>query len=201
MAEPRWLNQDEDRAWRGWLTMSSLLRAQVARDLQSECGLSDSDFAVLVHLSEAPGGRQRMNELAGALGWSKSRVSHQCSRMAVRGLVGREGCPEDARSAYATLTASGRAEIERAAPRHVESVRRHLIDLLDPEELGALRQISAKVIGHLSEVGLPCETEVGSLVALPPCPTRHRSAGNPSAGAGSSGDGSTDDDPAPAFNR
>jgi DNA-binding MarR family transcriptional regulator len=172
MAEPRWLDEDEDRAWRGWLIMSELLRAQVARDLQSECGLSDSDFAVLVHLSEAPGGRQRMNELAAALGWSKSRISHQCSRMANRGLVTRQNCPEDARSAYAALTASGRKEIERAAPRHVESVRRHLIDLLDPAELGRLSQISEKVIGHLREVGLPCEAEVGTPGALAPCPTR-----------------------------
>jgi DNA-binding MarR family transcriptional regulator len=170
MAEPRWLNEDEDRAWRGWLFMSELLRAQIARDLQSECGLSDPDFAVLVHLSEATGERMRMNELADALGWSKSRVSHQCSRMAARGLLAREGCPEDARSAYAVLTPAGRAEIQRAAPLHVESVRRHLIDLLGPEDLEAVARIADRVLVHLRDVGT--DPSDAAMAGLPPCPTR-----------------------------
>ena len=195
MAETRWLDPDEDRAWRGWMTMSELLRAQVARDLQSDCGLSDADFAVLVHLSEAATGRMRMNDLAATLGWSKSRVSHQCSRMAGRGLVAREGCPEDARSAYAVLTPCGRGEIERAAPLHVESVRRHLIDLLDADDLRALQEISERVIRHLRAVGCspgdscspgdpcasgdscstgdPCSSGVSAAAA--PCPTSDRS--------------------------
>src|ERR1700678_1142933 len=104
MEEPRWLDEAENRAWRGWMTMSGLLRARIARDLQVDSGLSDSDFEVLVHLSEAPEGRIRMTELAAALGWSKSRLSHQCSRMARRGLICREGFAGDARSAYAVLT-------------------------------------------------------------------------------------------------
>jgi DNA-binding MarR family transcriptional regulator len=170
MAEARWLSAEEDRAWRGWLFMSELLRAQIARDLQSECGLSDSDFAVLVHLSEAPGDRQRMTELADALGWSKSRVSHQCSRMAGRKLLAREGCPEDARSAYAVLTPIGRAEVERAAPLHVASVRRHLIDLLDPDDLEAVAGIAERVIAHLRDVGT--DPTIAACAPPPPCPTR-----------------------------
>jgi DNA-binding MarR family transcriptional regulator len=170
MAEPRWLSEDEDRAWRGWLTMSELLRAQIARDLQSDCGLSESDFAVLVHLSETPDDRMRMTELADALGWSKSRVSHQCSRMAARKLLAREGCPEDARSAYAVLTPIGRVEIQRAAPLHVESVRRHLIDLLGPDDLQAVTGISERITSHLRDVGT--DPAGASCPSLPPCPTR-----------------------------
>jgi DNA-binding MarR family transcriptional regulator len=178
MVVARWLDEDEDRAWRGWLAMSSLLRTVIARDLQSECGLSDSEFAVLVHLSEAPGRRMRMTELATALGWSKSRLSHQSARMQGRGLVSRQGCPDDARSSYAVLTDRGRAEIEHAAPRHVESVRRHLIDLLDDVQLRALTGISERVISHFRETceagdGLP---EVSDADALPPCPTQGRAA-------------------------
>jgi DNA-binding MarR family transcriptional regulator len=172
MSAPRWLNVEEDRAWRGWLAMSGMLRAQIARDLQAECGLSDADFAVLVHLSEADGRRMRMTELASALGWSKSRVSHQCSRMAARGLVAREGCPTDARSSYAVLTECGCREIALAAPRHVESVRRHLVDLLDSEQLRALAGITAKVTGHLSALGGDAEDGAGEDDGgLPPCPT------------------------------
>jgi DNA-binding MarR family transcriptional regulator len=174
MVAARWLDDDEDRAWRGWLAMSSLLRTVIARDLQVASGLSDSEFAVLVHLSETPGGRMKMTELATALGWSKSRLSHQCSRMEGRGLVAREGCPEDARSSYAVLTASGRAEIEQAAPRHVESVRRHFIDLLDAGQLQALTGITERVVSHFRQAGGACDSlpEVSEADALPPCPIR-----------------------------
>jgi DNA-binding MarR family transcriptional regulator len=166
----RWLDADEDRAWRAWLAMSELLRSQIARDLQTDCGLSEPDFAVLVHLSEAPGSRLRMSELAAALRWSKSRLSHQFSRMEARGQVRREGCPNDARSAYAVLTDCGRRAIEAAAPRHLESVRRHLIDLLDAEQLRALGDIAAIVTAHLLAVGVDCDLPVGEGGALPPCP-------------------------------
>jgi DNA-binding MarR family transcriptional regulator len=186
MTAPRWLTSDEDRAWRGWMAMSSKLRAQLARDLQAECGMSDADFAILVLLSESPAQRMRMTELALALGWSKSRLSHQYSRMVVRGLVAREDCPEDARSTYAVLTPCGRREIEEAAPRHVDSARRHLIDLLDPEQLQALTAITSQVLVHLNPTDDPgtcptdacptdacptdaCPTDVD--VMLPPCPT------------------------------
>jgi DNA-binding MarR family transcriptional regulator len=162
---PRWLDPEQDRAWRTWLLMSDLLRSQVVHDLQVETGLSNADFAVLVHLSEATGSRMRMTDLACALRWSKSRLSHQFSRMEARGLVVREGCPSDARLTYAELTACGRAEIRRAAPIHVESVRRHFIDLLDKDQLAALSDIGEIVSGHLLAIGTPSED------GAPPCPT------------------------------
>ena len=149
MAATRWLSADEDRAWRGWLTMVERLRSQIARDLQVECGLSDPDYMVLVHLSEAEDHRIRMQELATRLNWSKSRLSHQLDRMQARGLVRREHCPSDARGTFAALEPAGWAEIRRAAPKHVASVRRHLIDVLDTEQLESLTGITDTVIAHL----------------------------------------------------
>ena len=145
----RWLTPSEDRAWRAWLAMAERLRAQIARDLLVDSGLSDADYMVLVHLSEAEGRRVRMNDLAARLNWSKSRLSHQLARMQARGLVQREECPSDARGAFAVLGACGLAEIERAAPKHVASVRRHLIDVLDAEQLSQLSAIAELVAGHL----------------------------------------------------
>jgi hypothetical protein len=69
--------------------------------------------------------------------------------MQTRGLVQREECPSDARGAFAVLGAGGLAEIERAAPNHVASVRRHLIDVLDAEQLSQLSAIAELVVGHL----------------------------------------------------
>jgi DNA-binding MarR family transcriptional regulator len=145
----RWLTQSEDRAWRAWLAMTERLRAQIGRDLLADSGLSDADYVVLVHLSEAEGRRLRMSDLAARLNWSKSRLSHQLARMQARGLVQREECPSDARGAFAVLAACGLAEIERAAPKHVASVRRHLIDVLDAEQLSQLSAIAELITGHL----------------------------------------------------
>jgi DNA-binding MarR family transcriptional regulator len=145
-----WLSPAEDRAWRAWLAMNERLRAQIARDLLVESGLSDADYMVLVHLSEAEGHRIRMHDLATRLNWSKSRLSHQLARMQSRGLVQREECPSDARGAFAVLGGCGLAEIQAAAPRHVASVRRHLIDVLDEAQLTQLAEIAERVVDHLS---------------------------------------------------
>ena len=112
-----------------------------------DSGLSEPDYMVLVHLSEAEDRRVRMHDLATRLNWSRSRLSHQLARMQARGLVEREGCATDARGAFAVLSAGGLAEIEQAAPMHVESVRRHLIDVLDREQIDQLAAIAERVVG------------------------------------------------------
>jgi DNA-binding MarR family transcriptional regulator len=130
--------------------MVERLRGQVARDLFTDSRLSEPEYVVLVQLSEAEGRRVRMTDLAARLNWSKSRLSHQLARMQARGLVSREECPSDARGAFAVLGSCGLAELERAAPLHVESVRRHLIDVLEPVQLTQLADIAERVIQHLS---------------------------------------------------
>jgi DNA-binding MarR family transcriptional regulator len=160
MAAPRWLNDDEARAWRGWVNATEHLRAQLNRELQRDSALSDADFAVLVQLSEAPDRRVRMSDLAAQMAWSKSRLSHQVSRMAERNLLTKENCVNDARGAFAALTPHGLKEIQRAAPSHVESVRAHFIDLLTPVQLTALADAFEAVVAHLRETAegcSPCE--------------------------------------------
>jgi DNA-binding MarR family transcriptional regulator len=131
--------------------MTELLRAACARDLMDESGLSDADYGVLVALSEARGGRLRTGELAGDLVWSMSRVSHQLRRMEDRGLVVRETCEADGRGTEVVITRAGRAVLRRAAPAHVESVRRHFIDLLSQRELDTLGAVAHRVVDHLRE--------------------------------------------------
>jgi DNA-binding MarR family transcriptional regulator len=64
--------------------------------------------------------------------------------------VAREPCADDARGALISLTSQGRAALRQAAPPHVASVRRHMIDLLTEDEIAALDAIAAKVITHLA---------------------------------------------------
>ncbi len=145
----RWLTEDEQRAWRGLLRMTAQLNARMNRQLQDEYGISLTDYDVLVVLSEAPDGRRRVFELTDALAWEQSRVSHQLSRMQRRGLVAREGCPTDARGAFAVITEAGRAAIERAAPAHVETVRQLVFDGLSPDQLTALTAVTERVLDRL----------------------------------------------------
>lgn len=134
----RWLNDEEQHLWRQLLALSSEVRNRLNRQLQDSCGLSLSDYDVLVALTESPGGRRRMFQLAATLRWEQSRLSHQAARMARRGLLRRLECADDARGAFVEVTDRGRAAIEQAAPDHVEAVRSLLFDTLQPGELGAL---------------------------------------------------------------
>ncbi len=151
MDEPRWLDEREARAWRGLISMQTQLLRRLARQMQQDDGLSEADFEVLVRLSEAPDGRQRVFELGQATQWEKSRLSHHLSRMVQRGLVVRETCPTDSRGAFVRLTEAGRGAIEDAAPRHVAHVRRWFVDALSPEQLDALAGISEDVLAGLGE--------------------------------------------------
>lgn len=147
----RWLDEDEQRAWRGYLHMQARLAARLNRQLQDDSGLSLADFAVLVELSEVAGGRTRVLALAEKLQWEKSRLSHQLNRMRARGLVDRQECPNDRRGAFVALTDEGRATIDSAAPQHVETVRRFLFDVLTPDLVAALADISERVTARLAE--------------------------------------------------
>jgi DNA-binding MarR family transcriptional regulator len=140
-----WLSEDEQSIWRAFLSMKGQLDAQLGREMQDGSGLSMADFSVLVQLSELTEGRMRILELARGLQWEKSRLSHQLTRMQQRGLIERSNCSEDRRGSFVVLTADGRAAVEAAAPRHVESVRRYLFDVLSPAQVEALGDIARAV--------------------------------------------------------
>lgn len=149
--EVRWLNEREQRAWRGYLTMHAQLNARLHRDLQDDSGLSLADFDVLVQLTDQAEPRLRFSALAQALQWEKSRLSHHLVRMQRRGLVFREECPDDARSTDIALTERGRRTIEQAAPAHVESVRELMFDQLTAEEVDTLADIADRVLQRLDK--------------------------------------------------
>lgn len=129
--------------------MQAQLTAHLHRQLQSESGLSLADFDVLVQLTDRPEARARVLELADALQWEKSRLSHHLSRMQRRGLVAREECPDDGRGAFIVLTDEGRHAIDAAAPRHVSTVREVMLDRLTPEQVDVLGDIAEAVLDGL----------------------------------------------------
>ncbi len=136
-------------AWDSFIRMQEKLIGRLSRKVQSDSGMSAADFIVLASLTESDEGRMRLLDLAKRVEWEKSRMSHQVARMAKRGLVAREECPDDGRGAFILATPAGYRAIEEAAPIHVEHVRRLFVDALTPEELDTLGRISARVLTHM----------------------------------------------------
>ncbi|MDQ6525573.1 MarR family winged helix-turn-helix transcriptional regulator [Nocardioides sp. LHD-245] len=146
--EPRWLDQDQQRAWRSFLLGTTLLLDRIDEDLRREHGLSAVEYEILVRLSEADG-TLRMAQLAAALAHSRSRVTHTVKRMEGAGLVVREESPDDGRGVDCRLTDAGQDMLRTAAPGHVETVRHSLIDLVDPDDLLALGRVMDAVCDQL----------------------------------------------------
>ncbi|MFI6786118.1 MarR family winged helix-turn-helix transcriptional regulator [Nonomuraea sp. NPDC050383] len=151
MSAPRWLSPAEQRAWRTQLALHKLLMHRLDRELQAH-SLSVNDYEILVNLSESSGRRMRMSDLADATIQSRSRLSHQISRMEAKGLVTREECRDDRRGTFAVLTDEGWDTIQRVAPDHVAGVREHFIDRLTDEQLDALERAYRPIVEHLKEL-------------------------------------------------
>jgi len=169
---PQWLTADGQRAWRGLLRMTWGLQARLNRELQRTCGLSLADYDVLVQLTEAPDGKLRMFQIADGLQWEQSRLSHHVGRMQRRGLVARKECAADRRGAFVVLADAGRDAIEKAAPAHVETVRRLVFDGLSTEQVAMLESTVTEVLARLGNggpggSGLPAEAGVAGVGGRP----------------------------------
>ncbi|MBO0678549.1 MarR family transcriptional regulator [Mycolicibacterium sp. S2-37] len=138
-----WLSTEEQEIWRAYLAMVSALDTAMNRQLQADCGLSRSDYDVLVTVSER--GPLRMFALGDALGWEQSRLSHQLRRMRERGLVSRADTAEDRRGATVSLTAAGRAALHKAAPGHAALIHGLVFEAMTATE----REIFGAVVNSV----------------------------------------------------
>lgn len=143
---PRWLTDEEQHIWRLLLSTMRKIDRSLDETLLVSQDLSSSEFAVLVTLSESPNSSMRMHELCGSLDWARSRASHQVTRMQRRGLVDKCRSEGDGRGVFVMLTEEGRRRLEKAAPDHVEHVRRLIFDHLTAEQATALAQFCTDVL-------------------------------------------------------
>ncbi len=148
--EPRWLDEQDQQSWRAYLRGSRLLERALDRDLQQH-GLQLSEYEIISMLSESPSHRLRMSELATMVVQSRSRLTHTASRLEKRGWVTRQPCEFDRRGVELVLTKEGAKRVVLASMAHVESVRRHLVDLMEPEQFAALGRAMARVQSALAE--------------------------------------------------
>ena len=133
-AQEPWLSATELRAFRVFMRVQMRMNYEMNRQLQNDNDLSLADYHVLNALTDAPGGRLQVSDLAALIGWERSRASHQLRRLCERGLAERVPSEGDGRATDAILTEAGREAIVAAAPGHVALVRRLFFDPL-PDDL------------------------------------------------------------------
>lgn len=128
--------------WRAFVETTEQLRSELAARMQTESGLSPSDYAVLLALHDADGHRLRSSVLATRIGWQRSRLSHHLGRMERRGLIDRQECSTDNRGAEIVHTPTGQAAFRGATVPHLRAIRELFIDALTPEQLDTVQDIT-----------------------------------------------------------
>ena len=147
--QPRWLSDDQQRAWRRFINVVGLLPLALDRQMQAEADIPHTYFLILARLSEAPDRCLRMSDLAKALLVSPSRLSHAVARLVGRGWVSRADDPTDGRVQYAVLSNDGMSVLENIAPGHAAEVLRLVFDVLSTEQVAQLEQISTVLLGRI----------------------------------------------------
>jgi DNA-binding MarR family transcriptional regulator len=145
----RWLDDDQQRTWRAWLTVAELLPRALDAQLQRDAGISHAAYVVLAMLSESPSRSRRMSDLARRANQSQSRLSHTVARLEDRGWVRRERSAEDGRGNLAVLTDAGWDVVRSVAPGHVDAVRTAMFDPLTEAQTTALGDVLETVAERL----------------------------------------------------
>jgi DNA-binding MarR family transcriptional regulator len=146
---PRWLTAEERRAWLSYIDFSTLLSDHLNRQLRQDAGVTHADWALLGHLSSVPDHTLGMSELAERLRITRSRLTHAVNRLEEAGYVSRREDPTNRRNLLTALSEEGVRLLERAAPGHVEAVRRAVFDALTPEQVRQLAEIGEAITSAL----------------------------------------------------
>jgi DNA-binding MarR family transcriptional regulator len=140
------LDTRELRAWRGLLHVYAQLSKALDAQLVAEHGLPLMSYEVLMYLSDADGGRMRMNELADSVLLSRSGLTRLVDRLERDGYMERCSCAHDARGAFAVLTPAGREKVEAARVTHLAGVRQLFLSHFSDEELDTLGDAMDRVL-------------------------------------------------------
>jgi DNA-binding MarR family transcriptional regulator len=152
------IGESEWDVWRSFYAMRRRLDHALEVQLQRDSGISRPDFEILIALFNAPDRRLRVRELISTIGWEKSRVSHQVTRMEKRGLVTKFECDSDRRGSWVELTSTGRKVILGAMREHSDTIKRYFFDALSPDELAVIGTASASIISAIEPT--PCDASL-----------------------------------------
>ena len=142
----------KSEAWLGLISVTQLLPAVLDSQLQRDSKMTHFEFMVLTSLRLAPKSRLQMKDLAEATNSTLPRLSHVITRMEKRDLVEKSPSTEDRRASHVELTTTGRRELIRALPRHLELVNKLVIDALNAEQLQTLREITQTIMEKITKL-------------------------------------------------
>jgi DNA-binding MarR family transcriptional regulator len=145
------LSVNEDALWRAEMRILKVLPRLLDSDLIRGIGLTSSEYTTIMHLSEAPNRQLRMADLASATNFSASRTTRLVDDLQSRGLVSKTKSSSDARGSVAKLTPPGMAKMRSAWPVHLESVRRHFFDHIDPGDVERAAKALSEVAARLED--------------------------------------------------
>lgn len=139
MSEP--IDERRLDAWRTFLKTHALVVERIARDLQAAGVVPLEWYDVLVALSDAPGRRLRMHELAEAMVLNRSNATRLADRLEAAGLLRREPTPGDRRGTFAVLTDAGLAELRRAWPVYAKAIDARFGQFVSRKEAAQLSEL------------------------------------------------------------
>lgn len=148
---PRWLTPEEQQTWRALTSLLVRLPAALDAQLRRDAGITHFDYQVLSQLSEQPGRRLRLRELATLVDSSLQRLSQVVTRLETKGWVERVPDPADGRTTLAVLTDAGFEKVVATAPGHAAEVLDLAIDPLSPDQHRAMREIAERIVGTIEE--------------------------------------------------
>lgn len=149
--DPRWLTPEEQETWRALTSLLVRLPAALDAQLRRDAGITHFDYQVLSQLSEQPGRRLRLRELATLVDSSLQRLSQVVTRLETKGWVERVPDPADGRTTLAVLTDAGFEKVVATAPGHAAEVLDLAIDPLSPDQHRAMREIAQRIVGTIEE--------------------------------------------------
>jgi DNA-binding MarR family transcriptional regulator len=132
----------------------TLLPAALDSQLQRDAGMSHFEFGVMAAISRQPGRSLQLKDLAVVANGSLSRLSHVISRLERRAWV-RRASGNRGRATHAELTDEGYRQLMAAGPIHFREVRRLVFNVLTPDEVKALKQVTGRInAGLFGEINL-----------------------------------------------
>lgn len=180
--ETRWLDSDEQNAWRPLVSVLLTLPAALDAQLQRQSNLTFYEFVVLTELERAGADGYRMTDLAAVTSGALSRLSQVVTRMEQRKWVARTPDPLDRRATRAVLQPEGAKQLKAAEPGHVDTVRRLVFDELTPTQVQQLRRVMGKISGTISGSDSLIQARVSSGRSAGASRAGRRGAGGRSAG-------------------
>ncbi|MHA6763794.1 MarR family winged helix-turn-helix transcriptional regulator [Streptacidiphilus sp. PAMC 29251] len=144
--EVRWLDSGEQQVWKALMETLHALPDALDRQLKQDSDLPHTEYQLMAMLSHAPDRTLTMTQLAQALRFSPSRLSHIATKLQGCGWIRRDKHPSNGRVNLATLTDAGFAVLKDAAPGHVRQVRALIFDQLTPEQVEQFRGIFEAIL-------------------------------------------------------